>query len=222
MKIVAFADTHGQHAQVELPKGDVLVFAGDACKYGSRDEMIDFLEWFSSHRNAEKIVVAGNHDMCVEKYPSFMARKCAYYGITYLQDDGCYIDGIKFWGTPWTPQFGNWAFMTDRLRLAEIFGKIRPDTDVVISHGPPRGRKDYAVFGDEHVGSPELLGAVSRVAASLHIFGHIHESYGWETGMRGEIYANVSLVDEYYKMVNKPVVFERKRIVSWNESTYNA
>ena len=31
----------------------------------------------------------------------------------YLEDSGVEIDGVRFWGSPWTPTFMDWAFMLE-------------------------------------------------------------------------------------------------------------
>lgn len=52
-----------------------------------------------------------------------------------------------------------------------------------------------------------LLNAVQRVKPKLHIFGHIHESYGTHT-TEETTFINASICNEQYKPVNKPIVYE--------------
>ncbi len=40
-----------------------------------------------------------------------------------------------------------------------------------------------------------------------HLFGHIHDAYGVEKG-KSTIFSNASLLDEEYRLMNKPFVFE--------------
>ncbi len=42
MKIVAIADTHMCHADLKMPKGDMLLVAGDCLGYGTIEEAIEF------------------------------------------------------------------------------------------------------------------------------------------------------------------------------------
>jgi Icc-related predicted phosphoesterase len=98
--------------------------------------------------------------------------------VTYLEDSSCEIEGVRFWGAPWQPEFNNWAF--NLRRGAEIAGKwalISTDCDVLITHGPPAG------FGDrcgrtERAGCADLLRAIERTRPMLHMFGHIHQDGG--------------------------------------------
>ena len=67
MKIVAISDTHGLHSQMkhELPKGDLLIHAGDLTNVGRKIEVEDILGCFnkvSSHYTYGVVFVAGNHD----------------------------------------------------------------------------------------------------------------------------------------------------------------
>ena len=66
MKLVLISDTHGQHHNLSLPKGDVLIHAGDISQRGLHTEVTDFLDWFSSQEYKYKIFIAGNHDYYFE------------------------------------------------------------------------------------------------------------------------------------------------------------
>jgi predicted phosphodiesterase len=67
MKFIAISDTHGLHAQLRLPKGDVLLHAGDVCSRGTEKEVLNFLAWFSEQDYKYKIFIAGNHDFYLKK-----------------------------------------------------------------------------------------------------------------------------------------------------------
>jgi predicted phosphodiesterase len=60
MKFVAISDTHGKHQKLVLPKGDVIIHAGDVSSKGQENEVIDFLKWFSNLDFEYKIFIAGN------------------------------------------------------------------------------------------------------------------------------------------------------------------
>jgi len=66
MKLVCISDTHGDHEQVSLPDGDVLIHAGDITGHGTEKDFLDFLTWFNSQPHAHKLFVAGNHDRYLE------------------------------------------------------------------------------------------------------------------------------------------------------------
>jgi Icc-related predicted phosphoesterase len=85
---------------------------------------------------------------------------------------------VRFWGSPWQPWFHDWAFNLPRgPKLREVWDRIPADTDVLVTHGPPRGILDRTIVGDE-VGCDDLRDAVARVRPRVHVFGHIHEARG--------------------------------------------
>ena len=67
MRIVCIADTHEKHEQVKLPKGDILIHAGDFTWVGDPKPTLDFLDWFEAQPFTHKIFVSGNHDFYFEK-----------------------------------------------------------------------------------------------------------------------------------------------------------
>src|SRR5690349_3792387 len=96
LRLVAISDTHEHHRQIELPKGDVLIHAGDITKNGSLVAIKDFAEWMSQAPHSHKIVIAGNHDFCFEDERSKEAEKIlSDFGITYLRDSGVTIENIS-------------------------------------------------------------------------------------------------------------------------------
>lgn len=203
MRIVALADTHGFHHQVVVPDGDILIFAGDVTLRGNRDELRDFAEWANELPHKHKIVIAGNHDFCFKKYREESEEILS--PIHYLEDSGIVVEDLWIWGTPWTLQFGNWAFMGNESKLAEMFDI--PLVDILISHGPPKNMLDKTVMDGEHAGSIALW----RVPTpKLHIFGHIHEGYGSYKDSECE-YINASIVDFRYNPVNAPVVVDWRK-----------
>ncbi len=156
MKIIALSDTHGYYSQVEVPDGDVLVFAGDATAHGRPIELTLFLEWFEEFPHPHKIVIAGNHDRCYEVEPKF--ARAHFASAIYLQDEEVIIDGIKFYGSPWTPEYYNWAFMLPRgPAIADKWKLIPEDTDVLITHGPPHGILDTRINTTVATGCEELF-----------------------------------------------------------------
>jgi Icc-related predicted phosphoesterase len=201
MRIVALADTHGFHRQVKVPKGDILIFAGDVTMRGNRDELRDFAEWANALPHKHKIVIAGNHDFCFKKYREESEEIIA--PMIYLEDNGAVVNDIWIWGTPWTPIFANWAFMRNEEELAKIFDLI-PTVDILVSHGPPRNMLDRTRVNNENAGSISLWRVPSP---KLHIFGHIHEGYGSYKDNDCQ-YVNASIMNFFYDTVNEPVVID--------------
>ena len=67
MDITFISDTHGLHGRLKLNPGKVLIHSGDITEYGSEDEVVEFLYWFSSQPFTHKIFIAGNHDFFLEE-----------------------------------------------------------------------------------------------------------------------------------------------------------
>jgi hypothetical protein len=52
---------------------------------------------------------------------------------------------LTIYGSPMTPQYGNWVFQYRRIR--DVWRDTIPDgTDILLTHGPPRGHLD-TVYG---------------------------------------------------------------------------
>jgi len=208
MRLVFISDTH-THRNISLPQGDVLVHAGDATSSGTLAEVSQFLEWFSAQPHSRKIFIAGNHDWLFEREPNSASMLLIEHpDLVYLQDSGVEIEGIRFWGSPWQPAFYDWAFNLPRkgVRLREAWNKIPMDTDVLITHGPPYGVLDQ-VGGGEHLGCEELKIRRAAVKPRVHVFGHIHDSYGVAyEGSR--IMVNASICDESYRPIHRPIVVD--------------
>lgn len=201
MRIVCISDTHEQHDDVVLPDGDILIHAGDATWVGENKALKKFSEWFMSQPHKYKIFIGGNHDGGLQLKKYNVPKE-----IIYLENSGCEIGGLKFWGSPLTPTFGNWYFMGDTYLLKETWDKIPFGLDVLITHGPPYTILDGTIDG-RHVGCKFLLDAVEIKTPKHHIFGHIHHSYGvYNNGVTK--FVNASICDEDYKPVNKPVVID--------------
>lgn len=208
MKIVCVSDSHQWYPENNfVPDGDVLVHAGDISSRGKLNEIARFSAWFSSLPHKHKIMIAGNHDFAFEHNKS-LAQSFLHPSIVYLQDSGVEIEGVKFYGMPWQPEFCNWAFNLERSgkRLKYFCDQIPDKIDVLISHGPPHGILDVVERG-EHVGCEFLRQRVMQVKPKLHVFGHIHCSYGQQEH-DGIKFVNASMCDEDYEAVNRPIIIE--------------
>ena len=203
-RIVAISDTHEQHGSIILPEGDILVCAGDITTNGKPAAVSEFDAWFAAQPHRYKLLIAGNHDFLFEK-DNLHARGLISPGIIYLEDSGCEIMGLKFWGSPVTPWFFDWAFNKQRgEEIRRFWDEIPADTDVLVTHGPPFGILDKNAQG-EHTGCEDLRHALKRVRPRLHIFGHIHEGYG-VAEQDGTTSVNACQLDYQYRLVNEPLV----------------
>lgn len=178
MRLVAIADTHLYHRPLEVPEGDVLVHAGDMCRRGSLDELSLAADWIRAMPHRHKIVVAGNHDWAFALHPAEARAIFDGDGMTYLEDAGATIDGVRFWGSPWQPAFHGWAFNLARgPELAARWALIPEGLDVLITHGPPAGIGDRSSMTGR-TGCADLRARVATVRPRVHLFGHIHEDGG--------------------------------------------
>ncbi len=207
MKFVVIADSHGQHRQLCLPKGDVIIHAGDVSRRGEENEIIDFLNWFSALDYRHKIFIAGNHDFYFEQTSEKEIRRIIPNNVIYLCESGTRVGHLKIWGSPITPWFFDWAFNRQRgKQIAKHWDLIPEDTDILITHGPVFGKLDKIKDG-KNVGCEELLTSVHKLKPRVHLCGHIHEAYG-QLQETNTLFINASVLDENYKLKNDPVVFE--------------
>jgi len=212
MRIVAISDTHTHHREIqEMPAGDVLVHAGDFTSTGLEQEVKSFNDWLGELDYKHKLVIAGNHELAFEQLPMF-DKVQLLSNARYLEGEAITIDGINFWGGPWTPEFCNWAFMAFRGNLYRYWRRIPDNTNVLITHGPPMDILDFAHYSKEHVGCEELLDRVQELEElRLHIFGHIHGNYGiehYEYEESSMDYVNASTCTEMYRPSNLPTVID--------------
>jgi len=205
MRLVLLGDTHGQHDDLEVPDGDLLIHAGDFCSMGLLAEVQRFGRFLARQPHTHKIVVAGNHDFPFEETPD--AACDALGDVHYLCDEGVELDGVRIWGSPWQPEFLDWAFNLPRGdALREVWARIPPDIDLLITHGPPHGILDETLRG-EHVGCEQLLERVLELRPRLHVFGHIHEARG-QIERAGIRFANISNCDVASRLAHPVTVID--------------
>ncbi|KAG7343145.1 metallophosphoesterase domain containing protein [Nitzschia inconspicua] len=239
-RIVCMSDTHGMHNDIPfLPKGDVLVHAGDITKYGETGAVQCLSRYFEKQKELfgfqQILCIAGNHDMTF--HPDYyektwsrhirpfdaMETRDALQHCHYLEDSATNLlkntsqipsGRSTVYGSPWTPNFFQWAFNLERGEaLQQVWSRIPEATDVLITHGPPKGRGDMTLHSG-HFGCQDLLQEIQqRVRPRLHIYGHIHEGYG--TSFDGHtLYVNASSLDIAYEAINPCIVIDLPRDLS--------
>lgn len=207
MKIVAISDTHGQHQRLVLPPGDVLLHAGDVSNRGAPAEVAGFLQWFAAQDYRYRIFIAGNHDFFFEQAAPDAIKAAIPEGVIYLNDSGTVIEGCRVWGSPVTPWYHDWAFNRQRgPDIRQHWDLIPADTDLLLVHGPVHGIQDRTVQGI-HTGCEDLLHRVQEIRPRAFICGHIHEAYG-TLQTPDTLFINASVLDERYRLVHPPVVFD--------------
>jgi len=208
MKIIAISDTHMIKPlhELNLPSGDVLIIAGDILKSGSFGEFYIVLNELNKIKYKYKniIVVAGNHDVCFQEL-AITKMILLEDDIVYLEDMEVVIDGVKFYGTPWSKPFNNWAFMADEKRREKKFNNIPKDVDVLITHAPPYQILDKTSKGEE-VGCEILKKMLDEdeIAPKYIICGHIHQDKPEPVKYKNTVIYNGSLCNELYQLVNYP------------------
>ncbi len=183
MKIWHISDTHGVHGRLSVPPDvGMVIHSGDFTdnrnKIPNSVELWPFLDWFQMLPIKHKVLVAGNHDAAVAQRMVY-AEDIEKLGITYLENDFRKIEGLKIWGSPYTPTFGDWHFMMARHKIGRVWNTIPLDSDVVISHGPPQTVLDLTEAmegGLVQVGCKSLLRRIWEVEPIAHCFGHVHNA----------------------------------------------
>lgn len=227
MRIVAISDTHTHHMEIEVPHGDVLVHAGDFTYKGRRDEISEFLDWFLNLPHKHKVLIAGNHDIQLDSekrtagntilavddmdhwiHEEFYERIRSKENAHYLENSGVCIEGINFWGSPVTLTFGHgWGFNSDPDKIGKYWDHIPDNTDVLVTHGPPLEALDQVLPNYEMVGCDKLRDKISQISPSVHIFGHIHESYG-AIKKGNTTYFNASQLNHKYYYTNSAWIID--------------
>lgn len=209
MKLVCLADTHKSHGNVLVPNGDVLIFAGDMCGRGGGKSARKFITWFADKPHKHKVIVAGNHDRCFDSQERSLLKLFAIErNVTYLEHEATSINGVIFFGSPYQPEFCDWAFNMPRgPKLAKLWSQIPNDTEVLITHSPPYGILDEVMRGG-NVGCQDLSERIKSLSKlKAHIFGHIHYAYGMKI-QNNVIYVNASICNEDYEPINKPILLD--------------
>ena len=228
MRIVCISDTHT--TRPVIPDGDLLICAGDLTFRGTIEEIAKEAKWLKAIRISggfkDAVVIGSNHDWLAERDPAMMRLLMEEAGWTYLDHQPAVVQGLRFFGSGYTPAFFNWALNVPRgPKLAALWAQIPDDTQVLVTHGPPYGRLDWAKRSDgdpdsqvfsgprdrhltTHVGCNDLRNRITGLKdLRLHVFGHIHKS-GVEVGADGITYVNASVCNGQYDAVYSPIVVD--------------
>lgn len=134
---------------------------------------------------------------------------------TVLADGAVTVLGCTVYGNSAQPrqpkQRRQMAFgMTRGTQLKAAWRKIPNAVDVLVTHTPPQGIRDAAsTQSSKPVGCEELRkrlridgasgsggkGSVLDHPPALHVFGHVHDGYGWTQGKR-TLFVNASSVTQ--------------------------
>uniref|UniRef100_A0A673IU25 Metallophosphoesterase MPPED2-like n=1 Tax=Sinocyclocheilus rhinocerous TaxID=307959 RepID=A0A673IU25_9TELE len=227
-RFVCVSDTHSRTDGIQMPFGDVLLHTGDFTELGLPSEVKKFNDWLGSLPYEFKVVIAGNHELTFDKdfmgelikqdyyrYPSVSKLKTEDFddvqsvltNCVYLQDSEVTIKGFRIYGTPWTPWFNGWGFNLPRGQsLLDKWNQIPEDVDILMTHGPPLGFRDWVPKELQRVGCVELLNTVQkRVRPKLHAY-HL----GWYGIMTDgyTTFINSSTCTVSFQPTNPPIIFD--------------
>ena len=205
MKLIVLSDNHTNY-DFETPEGDVLIHCGDFTDTGKPKEMLWFKEYLKEQPHEHKLFIFGNHEKIGNE---------VRYWIDYLEDgtgakcihEAAYgIGHFNFFGSSYTPQFLNWAFMQDDETRERYWKNMIEGMDVLVTHGPPMGIRGKIEDGTE-IGCQYLREFVDRVKPKYHFFGHNHAGAGIQNG-DGTMFVNAAILTEDYKMAREPVIID--------------
>lgn len=224
MIIQHISDTHGLHDLIEIDKSvDLIIFSGDESNsplpHFNFNEFTNFFFWFKSVPVKHKIFVAGNHSTAISH--GLIERKLFIdNNIRHLNDSYHTIDGITFYGSPYTPTYGTqWVYNRARDKLDRLWKTVEP-VDVLITHGPPKNILDTTINRKNNI---EIVGdvalyknIVNRINPLLHCFGHVHNTKGiLNSGVKTiancrTIFSNASVVEDgkFDKIISHGNLFE--------------
>lgn len=186
ISLVCISDTHTLRPS-GLPLGDVLIHAGDLTNNGSVSEIQDAVDWIHSLPYDHKIVIAGNHDSFFDprsRSEEDKDKSINWGSVSYLQHSSLTLKfpkrasrSLNFYGAPQIPKCGGSNFAFQYVRHEDAWsGTIPKETDVLITHTPPKYHLDLP----QGLGCTYLLKEVWRVRPRIHVFGHVHAGRGQE------------------------------------------
>ncbi|KAF2458018.1 Metallo-dependent phosphatase-like protein [Lineolata rhizophorae] len=198
IRVVCISDSHT--LTQPLPDGDVLIHAGDLTNAGTPAELQSQIDWLASQPHRHKIAIAGNHDAYLDPRSrktlpaSDRTALLDWTGVHYLQHSSLDISfhsppqasnhshrartrRLVFYGAPQIPACGGPEFAFQYARGRDAWSETVPnDTDVLITHTPPKWHLDLPVG----LGCEWLLKETWRVRPLLHVCGHVHAAAGRE------------------------------------------
>ena len=217
VRFVILSDTHECHRLLSVPRGDVLVHAGDFLmmnalfgREASVQKIEDFNDWLGTQPHKEKFVICGNHDTGAA---SLGREKLAgmFSNATYLENEVAHLRcGVSIFGTPASkrnsPFSPNDAFQYSPEELQNIVNSIPGKVDVIVSHGPPDDLEP-------------LNNYISQNNPKLCIFGHTHERntsltngeyFGDSKSSEATLGLNGATIGKNFNPSQLPIVYDYK------------
>ena len=193
MKLLVMSDIHAEFQRFDptkLPDAEVVLIAGDITNYGTRNyglaEFMAAKVWMQkiAERYQEVYWIPGNHDIGFQRGAFGHSTPCV------LNTRWTFPNGMKGWGVSCSPCYDlpglakQWDFMTaDIEEEKRMYGLIPSDTDIILSHSPPRDCLDSAglcydpatgKWEDRRIGSECLRAHIEACQPKLVVCGHCH------------------------------------------------
>lgn len=231
MKTIVLSDLHG-YLPLITEGFDLMLICGDICPVDrphtnavQKDWIFsEFVGWVNQlpfkNGGSRVVMCAGNHDRFFEGVSKTnrlelsvkTGHRLKYldneeYIYEYLDDEGNLKD-YRIFGCPYCKVFGNWAFM--RENLDKYYSYIPEGLDFLICHDAPDvnglGEIKAGRWAGENAGNPVLAKYVKEAKPKYCFNGHIHSGTHEMFEEDGTKFCNVSIMDESYNPVYKPLV----------------
>ena len=224
IRIVCLSDTHHTDyrlEQLEVPRGDVLIHAGDATFQGKIGETSRFIAWMDKQPHRLKYLCPGNHDYIWEHNPTWANYSTVNVLINQFGTFQHEAKVYSIFAMSFVKELPLWAFNSDEREIGRFLQSVadsKPIIDILLTHMPPYGILDYygevhtnkdgTVLGrGEHLGSRALRVFVNQVKPKVHIFGHIHNAYGTQR-VGDTLFVNAAILNDNYNVAHTPIVLE--------------
>ncbi len=190
MKILHVSDCHGDLGIFEKAcqnDSDIVVNTGDflpnilydGTNSGSKNNDVRYqIRFLFNNRNRiikllndrPFIFVQGNHDW-------IWLDKLYYHNLYQMNNSSVMLGNHKFYGFPNIPSMKQWNNYTEDEKFVDILKDIPTNTDILVTHAPPKNILDDTSHDQSgHVGIENLHERIKQTNIKLHLFGHVHES----------------------------------------------
>jgi Icc-related predicted phosphoesterase len=211
MKILIFADTHGEYekaaevlSQVKTEGIDLILCPGDFTDMFAVPEgfsQLDIADMILQKIMALKVpilCIPGNHD------PYEVLELFNEYNVN-LHDKVKKVKGTPFMGWGGAPTPFNTIVEPSEEETAEslekMYSKLKGEKFILMVHNPPKDTKLDTTFSKRHVGSGAIRAFIEKRQPILAISAHIHESRGTDKLGNCVLFYPGALFEGYYGVV---------------------
>ncbi|KAK6183028.1 hypothetical protein SNE40_010582 [Patella caerulea] len=242
LRFVCISDTHDWFSRIierqKIPDGDVLLHAGDITMDGDPESINDFNRLLPQLPHKVKVVIGGNHDVCLDQHLlDTNSKYCVYTGTSkpdvesyvrsqtqshdktearhlltnciYLESSMVDICGVKIFGAPWNVKHARfWAFSRERGEPLLEKWNQIPENVDILLTHSPPLGYGDKSLKHSHVGCVDLLNVVQNVVKPKY---HIYGHIHEGYGIRTDgqtIFINAANCTKSYRPINRPIVFD--------------